>query len=520
MQWLALAVLAVGLCAPTGRAFAIAGAPSNVGPLLVQPVAGDLCLNHTDVVLESIHTQKTIDATAAVMEARKTCGSEYTWNGYECVRSITASVHCATGYDLLNGRCERVEDAYCPPGYQKSEQTGTCKLRVEFNVDCPPEHDWDGTNCVHRMPGCRSGYQLVNGSCLKLVPGACRVGTRLEQDKCVLTQTAAVVCPDGFELIGTECRASGKRLCDADYRLVDGECVLVQTDAPVYQCPDDMRLEGTKCVSRVHTCPPGYQLNGTQCVNVTISCPANSTLDANGRCVRHECLPVPPSCLEGFRLSGGECYAVLPELPVRCNSSQILLNQTCVMRCRTVEPVCPPPAYLDHRLCVFAQTDRRTPQCQEGFVLNNGWCVYVHPQCVVYLPECEPGFELRDGQCVRRLAVTCPPGAVWNAAVGRCERQDYECLDGWTLVDGRCAPAVSTVCPNGHHRNGTVCVPDQLVPTCPPGSRLVDQWCVKDTPAPICPVGYQLRNGTCYQVSEGGGGLVEISGRIGYSEGY
>lgn len=518
-----LAVLAVALCGslPTAglsipvperclnHTDALCVALPIVPVATIEPVV-DVCLNHTDVVLEPIRVQSTVNATAEVIEARRKCAGGFAWNGQECLLSITAAPHCAAGYTPQNGRCERVEDASCPAGYQRSATGGTCKLRVEFNVDCPPAHEWNGENCVHRVPGCPAGYQPVNGQCMKLVQGQCPVGTALELGKCVRTQTAAVVCAPGLELIGDECRGRAPQLCDADYRLVDGACVREQTTGPEWWCRDDMRLEGTHCVSRTTTCPPGYQLNGTRCVNETIRCPANATLDAAGRCVRHVCAPVEPRCDDGLQLFQGVCMLVGPVLPLRCNSTQFLVNGTCVSRCRTLEPTCPVPgAHLDGGVCVVAGADRRAPLCPAGCVLSGGWCVYVHAQCVVVLPECQPSFELRDGRCVRG--------------------PDYECLAGFVLVAGRCEPVRPPgVCPVGQHLNGTVCVPDRVPPQCPAGSRLEGQWCVPSVvvvvdppvvlPPPICLAGYQFRNGTCWQVS--GTDRHRVEGKVSIINGY
>lgn len=520
------------------------------------------CLNHTDVVLESIRTHRTINATAAVIRANQTCDPGYTWSpAGECRKSIVTAARCADGYAWLAGRCERVQSAVCPAGYHKSNETGNCVLRVEFRVDCPQQHEWEDNQCVHRVPSCKPPYQLVNGSCVNLVPGNCPVGTELENNVCVRTQTTVVQCFDGFELIGGECRKRGLVFCQPDFELIDGQCVRQQTARPVYECPANMRLDGVMCVSRVQTCPVGYVLNGTQCVNETISCPAGAHLNADGRCVRSECLPVQPRCDDGFVLENGVCFLVRPVEPQQpqCTSDEIQVNGSCIRRCRTLEPQCPAGTYLEENVCLLVnggRDERRPPVCQDGFVLNQNWCVHVHPQCVIILPECVPGFELHaDGQCVRKVivvpvvcppgfvaqgaqcirhSVTCPSGSAWQN--GRCVPLQYDCIAGFVLINGRCTPiggvvvlpcppgtvnvsgvctATATVvvvrpdgtCPAGHHLNGTVCTPDYLPPTCRPGDVLVNGWCVPDRRSPtslptpsICLDGYELRNGTCYQV--------------------
>lgn len=489
--------------------------------IAIESVQPEVCLNQTETVVPFIRTSSTVHAISSVVAAQESCSKDYTWDGVMCVKSIITESYCNDNYELIDGSCQIIEEAECPAGFHKSD-TGDCKLRVEFEVKCPPEHEWNGENCV------------------KSVAGVCQVGTEMEDGICVHTATAQAECPPNFELVGTQCRQRVDTICDDDYELINGECVLVERQPVVYKCPDDMRLEGKQCVSRVQSCPEGYQLNGTNCINVTISCPPNSKLDANNQCVQIICNPVPAKCLDGYELINGKCYEI--RTPT-CEEGKVLVNRTvCVLPCEVFEAVCPAGTHLDNGWCVGLDISQPVrPFCSDGYSLQNNWCVKLvsNPRCQVVNPRCQPGYVLLNNECVKKiiscpngfqlfnntcLQEVCPTGSVWNgnSCVIVSTPIESECLPGFVMLQGECVPEVTTrppnvnaQCPDGYVLRDGLCYhttiiggPDQPIinvnvkPTCDNGYVLIGAWCVprnNTTPLPTCPEGYYIRNGTCHQ---------------------
>lgn len=423
-----------------------------------EPNADADCLNQTKIVVPSINTSRTEKAKFETIAAKASCQKDYTWDGSACVKSTIGESFCIENYELVDGSCQIVEDAGCPAGFNRSEN-GDCEIRVEFNVKCPPEHEWNGQSCI------------------KTVQGVCPVGTVLENRICVHRQTAKPECSPDFELIGTQCRQRVDKVCSWGYQKINGECVLEERQSGVLQCPDDMRLEGNQCVSKEHQCPDGFVRNGTICLQITIECPPNSKLVANNTCVQVICNPVTPICRDGYVFKDGKCYPVVicePGYVLTNNTCTKIVNVTCPDGFRLINNVCeryilcPPETVWNGKIC-----ESVVIVCPTGSVLVNGTCYRVGDP-----PFCPPNYELINNKCVCQTVLDdCPPELPVRLPNGTCV--PLTCSPGFVLVLGKCVKIISCpigfekrpdghcypirpICDKGYHYSGGACYPNKL----------------------------------------------------------
>ena len=112
---------------------------------------------------------------------------------------------------------------------------------------------------------------------------------------------------------------------------------------------------------------------------------------------------------------------------------------------------------------------------------------------------------------------TCPPGTVWNQAMGMCVPSGVtppaaSCPAGTVNVNGVCIPrgvlppTPQTSCPPGTTNVFGTCVPNIVPPqpqtSCPAGSTLIGGVCIPNgvippQPQVVCPPGSTLVNGVC-----------------------
>lgn len=162
---------------------------------------------------------------------------------------------CSNGYLLTKDQkeCYTYKDA----SYKKIEETYTCpkgytKRGTKDSATC---YKYEAaTKTENKTPYCTSGYDLVDGKCIKEVEST--------------NNTKSYTCPEGYTKIGTD----EKTKC---YKTTETE--------EYYYCRNkEATLEKDRCIVKEKTtfvgysCPSGYNLSGSTCMKTD----AKETIEA------------------------------------------------------------------------------------------------------------------------------------------------------------------------------------------------------------------------------------------------
>lgn len=467
-----------------------------------------------------------------------TCSNGYTWNGLQCIQIITTDAQCADNYSLIDGTCQTIRSGYCPSEYSL-QANGQCVYQSDTSVNCPDEHIWDGTACVHTIPSCPIGYSLGSaGMCQRQTSGSCPENRHLVNGRCRTIATIDIQCPPDFERHGTECVHRSDGLCASGFRIDNGKCVAERTEAPQYSCPNETLLVhtldvGRRCIAYADLCPTGYAYaaNEQRCLLESSSslCPTGFTLQ-NNQCIRYKCPPPPvitvnvvsPICPADYELRNSTCHklsiwpaipppltepstteniTVLPIVPIRCGPNYVAFNETNCVRDESATPYCSAGFVYssDSGECVRstdenASTNSSRLECGHGFVELNGICVSVDEtnpdkNATTNNNPCLPGytFHLNNGSC---LIITTNEVDEPNLNNGNVTTPI--CLPGYHSVNGHCqwrCDEFSTNCEKEEEIT--------IHPTCPFGYTLIANGkCEKIQPQ--CPDNYIFVGHVCY----------------------
>ncbi len=247
----------------------------------------------------------------------------------------------------------------------------------------------------------------------------------------------------------------------------------------------------------------GYKLENGRCAQ--INCGEGYILELG------TCVPIHPACLS-YGPGGvcGECkegYLVGPGGCVACSDFYDSNCESCTNRGCTS---CKEGYTLGSGGCVR--------DCGEGYILELGTCVPIHPACLSYGPdgvcvECKEGYMDGPGGCLA-CSDYFPGGNCTKCNGGSCTEctngkfaQMGDCVDtcnsewGFIGKEGKCIDK-SQGCGEGYQLEGNVC--EKLPENC---SEASEKACSK------CNNGYLEKDGECIPSADGcGAGYKDMGG--------
>ena len=343
---------------------------------------------------------------------------------------------CYEGYNVVNGRCERVDVnqvALAGCAIWSNGVCEACSKRWFFNADsvCVPVSDlcatWD--EATGACATCYYGSIVQDGQCVahtdtSVVPESnllCKIWhkvTCLEcSDRSFFNENG--LCVSVSSQCNTFDKASGDCLtCFAGYDNVNGECVYSpeNTAAPSDLGCSTWDWANSKCLA----CSKRWAFNAESvCVPVSDQCSAH---DEAGHCTK---------CYKGYDLKEGQCLYSLSNEAKPVDSG-----------CGTWD--------WDNQVCL---------KCSEGWVFNaEKVCVAVSDQCKAHAENgdctaCFKGYDLKEGQCIFSDFNNARPSDLGCATWDWDNQVCLKCSNQWVFnADKVCVP-VSDQC-KAHAENG------------------------------------------------------------------
>lgn len=275
-------------------------------------------------------------------------------------------ISCVSGSYLRQGIC-----------YQVSPLCGTFDPMSGFCLSCYQGYQLSGVNCVVSMntSNCKTSQ---NGGCVECFQGFNLLSNR----NCV---AANPLCRTSNPATGA-CSS-----CYQGYTLINDNCSL-----PTNSDPNCIQKAGVFCL----TCTNGYYILSGSCTRVTKSCATYEM--ATGNCI---------SCAADLGLLNGDCVPAAQRSDINC--LQVGPSGNCVS--------CNPGYFINtsypssscqlvSQLCfVFNYQTLQCTQCQNGYFLQDGGCIYpsmgydryCERYSGSYCERCSTGYYLSSYICTQ-----------------------------------------------------------------------------------------------------------------------
>ncbi len=169
------------------------------------------------------------------------CDAGQVWQNGSCQTRDESS--CPAGQEMINGSCRDIIEQTCPYGYLWSTSKNKCV--VDPNPPCPIGSFWFGGSCVTNTDlTCPNGQSyMIHQGCVAVTPDICgKSGWTLYGGRC---QPDGQTCEADEVWRDGSCQTRDETGCPAGYEMVNGSCRRILADP---SCPPGYKWETNRCV--------------------------------------------------------------------------------------------------------------------------------------------------------------------------------------------------------------------------------------------------------------------------------